>query len=539
VTSARLFCVVALGGLLTILIGCQVIHRSATYLGLETGFSLARYDDQRVAVFPVVTNPAFPLSDADRKSLRDVLIKNLKLVAKFHPVPEDGSAEQSFAFPYLPETQSLVGRTLGFPATIGISVPSSEVAGSGSMRQLTITVTFVDSLNLKRQVTATQIYRSPSPTEALNLRGPGFDLAVLLDLMHLRASISTTNRSQATNATVGTSGPSILAVIDPQVVSDQSAPNASDTAVKQGIYSTSYEALPIRVFANDDNGLKRVELLNRTTKDQIVLLDSQTATHEHLKYFDKSVEVKLAPGTNSLMVSGANIKGGTFRQTLDVERLPGHGSPMAFLAVDAIPEAVSSPSTKELWESMRPLVGGSDPSFLTILSGMDANFQEILSIARTVDRTVTPIHGVSIVYFVGKISATDEGMRLIPFTSRFNPQVSGMPLDGILVAIAPRLVFLDLCASDPGHLGDQMKMELSRGSDQMKYRSPVVFSARDCAEPYRAPIAEGLVASRRIQAPTQGCVTFRSLLDSATEIPGVTSIGSLSNAAGAICIARQ
>jgi hypothetical protein len=513
------------------LYGCAIIHRSATFFGLDSGFSLERYDGEEVAVLPVVTNPAFPLSDSERRAIRDVLIRNLRQVAQFRPVSRDPPPDQTSSFPYSPQTQSQLGQTIGSPATVGISIPKYEVESSGRKWQITITLTFVDSINPKRQVTATEIYRSDSPTQPLNLSGLEFDFAVLADLQNLSKSLISKQREANTN--VNTHGPFALAFLNPKVVSNLGGPSGSATSKA---YSTNYESIPIRVFANDDNGLKHVQLLNKTTKQSFVLFNARPFDRGDSYYLDKSVGVPLAEGSNSLVIVVTNLSGKTSSQPLEIERHASVGRPLGFLAVVTSKAAGSSNSARALLDAMKPLTNESDPTFQTLLSDKEANYQEILSIARSSDRALTPIRGLSIVYYAGEIQDTLSGLRLLTDASTFGPEVSGIPLDSILVSIAPRLVFADLCAEDTRHVSDTIKDELSRDSDQKRHRAPLIFSLRRCAESLRTPTADGLLAIRN-QPQVGTCHTFGSLLSGMAATPGVASIGSLDSDSNAACIA--
>jgi hypothetical protein len=127
---------------------------------------------------------------------------------------------------------------------------------------------------------------------------------------------------------------------------------------------------------------------------------------------------------------------------------------------------------------------------------------------------------------------------LLTYAPAFGPEVSGIPLDGILVSVAPRLVFADLCAKDTRQLAATIKDELSQNSDEKKYRAPLIFSLRRCAEPFRTPVADGLVAIRN-QSQVKTCPTFGSLLEGTAATPGVASIGSLGSDSNSACIATR
>lgn len=523
----------ALGGVCA----CQSVRRSTlTFLGVETGFSVQRYDDQTVAVLPVVTNPAFALSERDQKTIRDVLVNNLKVVAKFHPVAKDLPEKQAVPFPYLPQSQAKLGADLGVPATVGISVPSYEQIAPGSIRQLTVVLTFVDSLDPTRNLTATQTYRSDSQTEALNLQGGGFDWAVFSDLLNLDITLRYRKRIDAANANTGTGGPSVLALVAPSVVSPQNGSTQSSGANNSEVlHRTQSQTIPLHVYASDDEGLTAVTVENRTTNDQSVLLNTVVGARLQ-RYFDTSVQVNLALGPNALVVSATNKNGVSSSRAFTVQRTAALGTPIAFLSVAAIDTAIDSPALKALKESAKGITSFNNSSSSTTLSGSTATYEGILSSARDIDRSMASVHGASFVYFVGRISDSVFGIRLIPYASPDSPAVSGMPLEGFATSLAPRLVFLDLCANDTARFPEEIRAELIPGSGKTRPVAPVMFSLRNCAQPLETPLADSLVsvASTNLAAPN--CVTLNSLVATTAAKPGVTSVGSLDSETGNRCI---
>jgi hypothetical protein len=528
-TTFLLICAMAISA------GCQSVRRATlNLLGVDTGFSLQRYDNKDVAVLPVITNPAFPLSPDDRDAIRDAVVRNLRIVAKFHPQSRDLSPEARF--PYTQDFQRQSGLAIGAPATIGISVASYVVTSAGSIRQLTVTLSFVDSLEPQRHVDAVQTYKSESPTEALDLRGLGFDWAVFFDLSRLDSSLRNVRDIKAVNASADQKGPSLLALVTPTVVLASGAV-AEATSPPGGLstYRTTDEFIPVRVLANDDAGLSAVAVVNLSTRKPSSLFAAGPDT-KRVRYVDSSVAVKLAMGSNSFQVSAQNRDKVTSTRNFTVERLASSGISAAFLAI-AADSALSLQPITELLDPMKLLTGG-DPASLALLSGSNANYIDTLSFANDIDQRMAAVHGISLIYFAGKISATEKGLRLVPVDSRYADVVSGMPLEGFVVSLAPRIAFFDLCAIDPDQVVAPLTIALGGRLTAAAYAAPAVFSIHSCGQAFQVPVATALKVEGSKWA-TMSCVPLKSLVDDMRGTAGVYIAGSLDDRAADLCIARH
>jgi hypothetical protein len=324
-------------------------------------------------------------------------------------------------------------------------------------------------------------------------------VAVLKDFLRLKAALEANALGQNSNVLVNQGqGPTVAAVVSPNVVSPEARDIAASDVVTGTVASTPYSSISIRVFANDDGGLKDVHLINKETNQAIELFED-AGSSSPVKYFDNSVDVPLALGRNTVIVSGVNKAGAQTVRTLPVDRTASSTRPLGVLAIATTEDAAASLDVKGMIEAMNRFADVGNG--VVVLVGSDATYSRVLSVARLIDQAAIPGSGSTMIYFGGKGIETPDGLRLLPYDAEPPFEVTGMPVNELTLSITPRIALLDVCIDSL----DKTKVALlptqlypnSPGGNSLggKYRADLIYSVRDCATKPSAPLAARFVAT--------------------------------------------